>query len=154
MISMLTLDHMDFFNQKSFADSGQQAERKRKKKYLLFFLWEVIRFGLVWTLSAGALNIDRSYSTALYLLYIMAPGLVVIAGFFLLWQQGGKDNQALHAVMVMSKGFQVIFGTAAAVLLLQSFGTHPLFFRGEFISVGATAVVDLVVSVMLIAGRR
>ncbi len=141
---MLTLDSMDLLH----------AQTRRRKRDLMFFIWETVRFGLLWNVTSAALNIDRSYATAVYLLYIMSPGLAVVAGFFLIWKLGDKVNRVLYAVMVMAKGFQAVLGTAAAVLLLRSSLTHPIFYRAEFMVTGIIALADLAVCSVLMFSRR
>ncbi len=127
---------------------------KRRKRYLVFLLWEIARFMLVWSAAGRAFNIDQSISTALVLLWISAPVLALIAAFFLLWYHDGEEHPRLHAVTVMAKGFQVILGGASTLLLIRSFGVHPLFFRGEFLTTGVTTVVDFMICLVLLRSAR
>ena len=128
---------------------------QRRKRYLLFFVWEIIRFIILWRAVANAFIVDQSISTALVLLWISAPGLALIAALYMLWYKDGQEhNPRLHAVTVMAKGFQAILGAASAVLLVRSYGVHPMFFRLEFLAAGITAIVDFFVCLLLLRSGK
>ncbi len=139
------------FEETSQADGTiAQNTKRRKNVYSVFLVWELVRFGLVWNMTARALHIDADYTTAIYVLWSMAPSLAVIAGFLLLWIHQHSRPQLLFTLLVMTKGFQIVFGSAAALLLMITLGYHPLFFLGEFFIVSAVTLADLGVCLLLL----
>ena len=131
---------------------GYTAEpgRKSESAYIVFLLWELLRFALVWNMTARAFPVASDYTTAIFVLWAMAPSLAVIAGFLLLWIHQHSKPKLLVALLIMSKGFQIVFGTAAVVLLMITLGYHPLFFIWEFFMVGAVTLADAGICFLLL----
>lgn len=124
---------------------------QKGKRYIYIgpLLWEILRFGLLWNMTSRALNVDSSYGTALYLFWLNAPLLGLISGYVLLWLRGGHER-GLEIIVIMTKGYQVLIGAAAAVILFGGIGTHPIFFHGESIMVGFLALIDIMILVFLL----
>jgi hypothetical protein len=121
----------------------------RQHIYIAPLFWECIRFGLMWNMTVRALNVDESYSTALYLFWITAPVLGLISGYALLWLRGSGQH-GLEATVILMKAYQTIIGAAASVLLFRSIGTHPIFVHGESVMVGFLTLMDIMMLIFLL----
>jgi len=117
---------------------------------LLFLVWEILRFGIMWSLVSIFFGTGRSYSLAFFVLWIKAPGLAVLAGFFLLWLQRNRDNRTLQVTLAMAKGFQAVFGISSAVLLLSAAET----FQAAWLLMGSISLIDVAGSIVLLRTRN
>lgn len=147
---MLTLYIMDMGEFTSGERANLSGRRKKPRHiFLIPLAWEVVRFGLVWNMTGRALNPGHDWGTGLYLLWFSSPVLALISLLCILWLSSSAQP-AGEAAAAMAKGFQGLFGLAAAIPLIQALTSHELFFRGEGIVAGALGIMDLIMCALLI----
>ncbi len=147
---MLTLYIMDMGEDRSSQNLKLPGRRKKPRHiFLIPLAWEIVRFGIVWNMTGRALNPGQDWGTGIYLLWFSAPALALISLLCILWLSSAAQP-AGEAAAAMAKGFQGLFGLAAAVPLIRSLTSHQLFFRGEGIITGALGIMDLLMCALLI----
>ncbi len=89
---------------------------KRRITASVACLWELIRLGLLWQINEGILAAAYGQLNAFYLMWLIAPVLAVIAGYLIAAVE--PDSCQVCVLLVMSRGFQVVFGLLAFFSLL------------------------------------
>lgn len=138
------------------------ASRRSNSVILIsLVIWEILRFCVGWlsaisftittlTLSSSPPMMGTVSVTAVYLLWLGAPTLGMVAGFILLVMDmaSGKGGVSIRTVLIMTKWFQSIIGLTGLLVIIQSGGmflvTDPaLIFLGTAIALDCGAALLL-----------
>lgn len=138
------------------------ASRRSNSVILIsLVIWEILRFCVGWlsaisfTITTLTLSVSPPVTgtvsvAAVYLLWLGAPTLGMVAGFILLVSDmaSGGGRGSIRTVLIMTKGFQSIIGLTGLLVIILSGGmflvTDPaLIFLGTSIALDCGAALLL-----------